>query len=363
MRLNISFQRLALACVALGAAASISTAFAQGTTPSGHWFYDPSIHGMKDLRALRTIEGCNAPGGLTPITSSDEPGVNAPYWCGPAPFCLTPAAPGVGEKCTPIPYSTRGPRYSPTGTPGANGVRNPDDLRCDNTGLAPINSRCPVIPTAAITLNNSTNLTVATGTRVTLRVTTTNAKPEWGGTATLNCTGANAGRAPFNMSNLSGYLNVTNASPGNNTLPTAGTMTCTLTVTNWRGTSTATARVTVNNPPSGGGGGGGGGPTLPEPVLGGCPAVARANTTSPGGGAQHTFNFGGTLQVQNQCVTARIGPLSATANGAVVVVPRQVISYNTCACHAHGNARARCNNGTWQWESPSSRIIYGDACV
>lgn len=254
-------RNIILAAAAAGYVVGAAAQSASHSLPGGGWYYDPSVHGMLDLKAIRPIEGCNLPGGLTKITSSDEPGVSAPFWCGTPPFCLTDSATGVSESCTIMPYARRNPRYSPTGTPGVNSIRNPEDLRCGNTGLQPINSRCPIVPTARITFNNSTNLNVNTGASITVRVTTTNAKPEWGGSATLNCTGANANRSPFNSKNVA--LNVNNYSIGSGTVPSAGTLNCTLTVSNWRGTATATAKVTIKapapKPPSGGGGGGSGG--------------------------------------------------------------------------------------------------------
>lgn len=253
-------RNIILAAAAAGFVVGAAAQSASHRLPGGGWYYDPSVHGMLDLKAIRPIEGCNLPGGLTKITSSDEPGVSAPFWCGTPPFCLTDSATGVSESCTIMPYARRNPRYSPTGTPGVNSIRNPEDLRCGNTGLQPINSRCPIVPTARITFNNSTNLNVNTGASITVRVTTTNAKPEWGGSATLNCTGANANRSPFNSKNVA--LNVNNYSIGSGTVPSAGTLNCTLTVSNWRGTATATAKVTIKapapKPPSGGGGSGGG---------------------------------------------------------------------------------------------------------
>ncbi|WP_234265192.1 hypothetical protein [Hydrogenophaga sp. NFH-34] len=341
MRISSVFRTLLLSASAALLAASAMAQAPSHILPGGGWYMDPSVHGMLDTFQIRRIEGCNEPGGLTEITSSDEPGVNAPYWCGPAPFCLTTPAVAAGERCSILPYSTRNPRYSAAGAPGANGVRNPTDLRCDNTGLAPINSRCPVIPTAAISLNNSTNLTVTTGTRVTLRVTTTNARPEWGGSATLSCSGANAGRSPFNTTNLSSFLNASNVQVGNNTLPTAGTMTCTLTVTNWRGTVTATARVVVNNPPSSGGGGGGGG-NPPEPVLGSCPALAVQRLNPTTGASNYRGIALGNGVVDNGC-PVNLGPLGATANGVTVNVTPQNLG-STCNIFV---VRFRCTNGTW----------------
>lgn len=246
------------------------------------WSYNPAKEGMKDLFQMRPIEGCNVAGGLQPITSSDE-GDSAMFWCGTPPYCLTQPAIAAGEQCTILQYARRNPRYDPNGTPGANGVRDPDDLRCSNTGLPPINGRCPTQPGAGITLNNSTNLTVNKGGSVTLRVTTSGSQAEWGGSTSLSCTGTNSNRSPFNRTNVNDFLNRSNASVGSNTMPSNGTMTCTLTVTNARGSRTATAKVTVKEPsppPSGGGGGGGG---VVTPVDGGgCAATTtkrRANNS------------------------------------------------------------------------------------
>lgn len=117
---------------------------AQGTPGSG-WTLDPSRQGMQDLRAVRPIEGCMAPGGLQRIISSDEPGSGA-FWCGPPPYCLTQAAVPGNWHCTIVQYSRRDPRGDPNGRPGANPVRNPQDLRCVNTGNMPVNGRCPLPP-------------------------------------------------------------------------------------------------------------------------------------------------------------------------------------------------------------------------
>lgn len=117
---------------------------AQGTPGSG-WSMDPSKQGMRDLRSVRPIEGCMAPGGLQRIISSDEPGSGA-FWCGTPPYCLTQAAVPGNWHCTIVQYSRRDPRGDPNGRPGANPVRNPEDLRCVNTGNPPVNGQCPLPP-------------------------------------------------------------------------------------------------------------------------------------------------------------------------------------------------------------------------
>lgn len=106
------------------------------------WSYVPGHSDggvLQDLKAVRPIEGCNIPGGLTTVVgNTDEPGKSAPMWCGTPPFCLSSASVGVNEICDMLAYSRREPRYSPAGAPGVNAVRHPFDLRCRNTGDMPL---------------------------------------------------------------------------------------------------------------------------------------------------------------------------------------------------------------------------------
>lgn len=99
----------------------------------------------------------------------------------------------------------------------------------------------------------------------------------------------------------------------------------------------------------------------PAEPPGSCPAVAKATSSSPGSNVR--LNYGGTLPIDNACATVEVGPLASAANGTVVTLSRRLISNNTCACHEHGNRRAVCNNGTWQWQNNASRLSYFNACV
>lgn len=218
----------ALAIMALSAA----TAFAQHNLPGGGWTYDPAKDGMKDLRALKPIEGCNVPGGLQRITDSDEPGVSTMFWCGTPPFCLTDAAIPVGERCRVVPYSRREPRGDPNGIPGANGVRNPEDLRCENTGLQPINGRCPMPPELTVAITPDT---VQVGQNTTLAVNSPHAT-----SLTMTCTGANSAFPPYHESNLNAIAGRSHTFGASQAM-LAGTTTCQLTASNPRGSITRTA--------------------------------------------------------------------------------------------------------------------------
>ena len=125
---------LAAAAIALSAAGAIQPAMA------AQWSHDPSTQGMIDLFATRTIEGCNAPGGLQRITDRDEPN-SAPFWCGTPPHCLREGTQYV-DSCRYVPYCRREPRHDPNGAPGANGCRDPQDLVCVSSGLPPEGGLC-----------------------------------------------------------------------------------------------------------------------------------------------------------------------------------------------------------------------------
>lgn len=142
-------KKLAAGIVLIAQLASVGNAIAQAmpatvfeptSQPGGGWSYDPSKEGMRDLFEMLPIEGCNAPGGLTRITDRDEAD-SAPFWCGPAPHCLAEGTNGV-DACTFVPYCRREPRGSPSGIPGANGCRDPEDLRCVSSGAQPEGGRC-----------------------------------------------------------------------------------------------------------------------------------------------------------------------------------------------------------------------------
>ena len=117
-----------------------ATVFNPTSQPNGGWSYDPSTQGMRDLREMKPIEGCNAPGGLTRITDRDA-GDSAPFWCGPPPHCLAEGTNGV-DACKFIPYCRNEPRGDPNGIPGANGCRDPEDLLCVSSGAHPEGGQC-----------------------------------------------------------------------------------------------------------------------------------------------------------------------------------------------------------------------------
>lgn len=206
-------------------------ALAQHDLPGGGWTYDPAKDGMKDLRALKPIEGCLAPGGLVKITSTDEPGVSAPYWCGKPPFCLTDAATPLGEQCTILPYSRRNPRYDPNGAPGANGVRNPQDLRCVNTGLMPIAGRCPLPPELSAAINPGT---VQVNTDSVLTISSPHAT-----SLAMSCAGSNSAFPPYNQSNLNAFAGKSQTFESSRAMLT-GVTTCTIRASNARGSKDAT---------------------------------------------------------------------------------------------------------------------------
>lgn len=217
---------------------------AQVNQPGGGWWYDPGRHGMQDLRTLKPIEGCNVPGGLQRITSSDEPGQSAQFWCGPPPYCLTDAALPGSWNCTVVPFSRREPRGDPSGTPSANPVRDPDDLRCVNTGLPPISGRCPMPPSVSATFNGqATGTSVQVGQNVVLAISSPHAEQ-----LRMTCTGANFGYSPFNLTNLDSYADTTHSFAPQAVL-NSGTTSCTLTATNARGSASATASFVAQNPP------------------------------------------------------------------------------------------------------------------
>jgi len=207
---------------------------------------DPAKDGM---RVLPRVEGCNVPGGLRPITSSDGP-YDAPFWCGPPPYCLTMPV-GSPERC----HITPGVRQG-----GLRGVRDPQDLICDVTNTNPTGpahatpGRCPVAPTLGATVNGVQVATVSQGANVTLRVNTASTAPLSTPTSlTMACTGTNAAISPFNQTNLSSYagqdhtFSAAVASSSGNTV-------CDITATNAAGTTTqqvsfnATPTVTTPRP-------------------------------------------------------------------------------------------------------------------
>lgn len=202
---------------------------------------DPAIHGMQ---TLPVVEGCNVPGGLRPITSSDGPN-DAMFWCGVPPYCLEQVV-GSPERCHIIPGSRNG---------GTTGVRDPLDLRCDLSGVHPTGGRCPVPPTLSATVNNVQHASLNQGTGVTLRVNTASALPLSTPTVlTMACSGANAGVSPFNQTNLSGIAGQNYTYPVA-TAANAGATNCTVTATNPAGTanyaiSFNAAAVVVSPPPT-----------------------------------------------------------------------------------------------------------------
>lgn len=202
---------------------------------------DPAIHGMQ---TLPVVEGCNVPGGLRPITSSDGPN-DAMFWCGVPPYCLEQVV-GSPERCHIIPGSRNG---------GTTGVRDPEDLRCDLSGVHPTGGRCPVPPTLSATVNNVQHASLNQGAGVTLRVNTASALPLSTPTAlTMACSGANAGVSPFNQTNLVGIAGQNYTYPVA-TAVNAGATNCTITATNPAGTvnyaiSFNAAAVVVSPPPT-----------------------------------------------------------------------------------------------------------------
>lgn len=189
------------------------------------------------------IDGCTVPGGLQPITSSDGPN-DAPFWCGPPPYCLTMPV-GSPERCHIIPGVRNG---------GINGVRNPQDLLCDVTNINPTGpthafpGRCPVPPTLGATVNGVQVATVSQGANVTLRVNTANTAPLSAPTAlTMACSGANAAISPFNQTNLIAYAGQDHTFPAV-AASSAGNTACTITATNAAGS--ATYNVSFNATPT-----------------------------------------------------------------------------------------------------------------
>jgi hypothetical protein len=202
---------------------------------------DPAIHGMQ---TLPVVEGCNVPGGLRPITSSDGPN-DAMFWCGVPPYCLEQVV-GSPERCHIIPGSRNG---------GTTGVRDPLDLRCDLSGVHPTGGRCPVPPTLSATVNNVQHASLNQGTGVTLRVNTASALPLSTPTVlTMACSGTNAGVSPFNQTNLIGIAGQNYTYPVA-TAVNAGATNCTITATNPAGTvnyaiSFNAAAVVASPPPT-----------------------------------------------------------------------------------------------------------------
>lgn len=133
-----TFRKILTAAVLAASALSALPSVAE-VMPDGYITYDPAKEGMRDLSELLPIEGCNAPGGLTRTTDTDEPG-SAAFWCGQPPECLAEGTP-VAKRCKYVRYCRREPRGDPNGAPGANGCRNPEDLRCPSGGM-PNNGRC-----------------------------------------------------------------------------------------------------------------------------------------------------------------------------------------------------------------------------
>lgn len=209
-----------------------SQAFAQDLSRAG-----------STMQVQPLIDGCTVPGGLQPITSSDGPN-DAPFWCGPPPYCLTMVV-GSPERCHIVPGSRNG---------GTTGVRNPQDLICDVTNINPTGpthafpGRCPVPPTLGATVNGVQAATVSQGANVTLRVNTANTAPLSAPTAlTMACTGTNAAISPFNQTNLIAYAGQDHTFPAI-AAGSAGNTACTITATNAAGS--ATYNVSFNATPT-----------------------------------------------------------------------------------------------------------------
>lgn len=186
--------------------------------------------GGSTMRVQPLIDGCTAPGGLFPITSSDGP-FDAPYWCGAPPYCLTMPVGNI-ERCHIIPGVRQG---------GLRGVRDPQDLLCDVANINPTGpthatpGRCPVPPTLGATVNNVQVATVSQGANVTLRVNTASAAPLSTPTAlTMACSGTNAAISPFNQPNLIAYAGQDHTFPAV-AAGSAGNTACTITAANAAG--------------------------------------------------------------------------------------------------------------------------------
>lgn len=212
------------------------------TVATGHAqpIYDINKVGMQKLPL---VEGCNVPGGLRPITSSDGPR-DGMFWCGPPPYCLTMAV-GSPERCHIIPGSREG---------GLKGVRDPQDLLCDVTNVNPTGpthatpGRCPVLPTLGATVNGVQVATLSQGANVTLRVNTASAAPlSTPTTLTMACSGTNAAISPFNQTNLIAYAGQDHTFPAV-AASSAGNTACTITATNAAGS--ATYNVSFNATPT-----------------------------------------------------------------------------------------------------------------
>lgn len=210
---------------------------------SGHAFAQDLSRAGSTMQVQPLIDGCTVPGGLQPITSSDGPN-DAPFWCGPPPYCLTMVV-GSPERCHIVPGSRNG---------GANGVRNPQDLICDVTNINPTGpthafpGRCPVPPTLGATVNGVQAATVSQGANVTLRVNTANATPLSAPTTlTMACSGTNAAISPFNQTNLIAYAGQDHTFPAV-AAGSAGNTACTITATNAAGS--ATYNVSFNATPT-----------------------------------------------------------------------------------------------------------------
>lgn len=223
-----------LACVA--GFVGLSNAQPVPGTPGSGWSWDPARQGMVNLRVVKPIEGCLAPGGLQRITDIDEPG-SAQFWCGTPPFCLTDAGLTASEQCRFVSYCRRDPRGDPNGRPGANPCRDPEDLICVNTGLPPIAGRCPLPPelTAAIT-----PATVTVGQNTELTINSPHAT-----SLSMLCTGANSAFPPYNETNLNAYAGSSQTfAPSQSML--VGTTTCSITASNARGSISGTASFVAN---------------------------------------------------------------------------------------------------------------------
>lgn len=141
---RIAARRRLRGLTALFAATMAAAAGAQTAPP-------PSAGIQVNQRDLPQIDGCMAPGGLVRVTSQSEAN-DSPFWCGTPPMCLTvlPGAfNGTSYHCSINPYSRREPRGNPAGAAGANPVRVPEDLTCEQglyAGGRPVGGICPPIP-------------------------------------------------------------------------------------------------------------------------------------------------------------------------------------------------------------------------
>lgn len=307
---------------------------------------DPALDGMK---VLPRVEGCDAPGGLFPITSSDGPN-DAPFWCGAPPYCLTKPVGNV-ERCHIIPGVRQG---------GLRGVRNPTDLLCDVTNINPtgpthaLPGRCPVPPTLGATINNVQVATVSQGANVTLRVNTANATPLSAPTAlTMACSGTNAVISPFNQTNLNAYAGRNYSFPAV-AASNAGATSCTITATNAAGS--VAYQVSFNATPT---------VSTPAPTV-----SATFNPTSPtaGGSVQLVTRTTNATALRWSCTGRWTNSNTSRGVGTVTTNHTASGSAGAATCTFTATGPGGTASTTARWTSVSSGgggggIVVGKDCA